>query len=168
MVKRTALGEARLIATEHGLAMKSSSVDRGIESTVSPSVNLSMGLLSGDGQQRSAPNTTRITITDHPWQYMLVQIHFSSPDGPPLSFDEVQFKNTIVGSLRKAYGIVGASVVVDVLRFQPNQSYIRVPFEHASVVSSSLALCSEYDGLSCRISVVRQSPFLCSLVAGTR
>ncbi|KAH9248770.1 hypothetical protein BASA81_013565 [Batrachochytrium salamandrivorans] len=99
---------------------------------------------------------------------MLVQIHFSSPDGPPLSFDEVQFKNTIVGSLRKAYGIVGASVVVDVLRFQPNQSYIRVPFEHASVVSSSLALCSEYDGLSCRISVVRQSPFLCSLVAGTR
>ncbi|KAL2912884.1 hypothetical protein HK105_207665 [Polyrhizophydium stewartii] len=107
--------------------------------------------------------TTHIAVTAHPWCYMHLRVEFARAEGAPADFDETHLKNAVVSALRKAFGIVGAAVPVDVLHKAGAEGFIRTPFEDAPVVASALALCSDYNGMSCRISVVKSSPFLVSL-----
>ncbi|KAJ8324031.1 hypothetical protein O5D80_007251 [Batrachochytrium dendrobatidis] len=151
MAKRTASGKTKTLAQTHLSELEH---DRTKDTTATHDVAL---------QAKPRPKTTKVVVSNHIWQYMLVQIDFANPADQPANFDEAIFKNIIVVSLRKTYGIVGAAISVSLLHFESGRSCIRVPFEQAAVVSSALALCLEYDGASCRIQVIEQSPFLCSL-----
>ncbi|KAI8928905.1 hypothetical protein BC831DRAFT_509632 [Entophlyctis helioformis] len=99
---------------------------------------------------------------------MAVQVEFGSSLGPPGDFDEVSFKNAVVLALRQSFGIVGTAVTVDVLHYNDadRKAWIRTPAETSTMVASAIALYADYNGASCRMSVLQSSPFLFALSAG--
>lgn len=71
-------------------------------------------------------------------------------------------------SLTSLFGEIGASVTVDVLRYQNRRAILRVPEDYYVKLHSSLTLAAAYEGKICAYRVHRVSPLLNSFCSDSR
>lgn len=101
------------------------------------------------------------------YYYLDVTLVLEIPEvGVPRAF----FKKNIVEAVRKVFGEVGASVNIDILKYNSLtlRGIIRVPKSHYIKVRSSLTLCGRYEGQRCVYIVHKATPLLLALQGDSR
>lgn len=71
-------------------------------------------------------------------------------------------------SMTSLFGEIGASVSVDVLKYQNRRAILRVPEDYYVKLHSSLTLAGSYEGKRCAYRVHRVSPLLNTFCADSR
>lgn len=82
----------------------------------------------------------------------------------------VYFKNHVMQSLNILFGEVGASISVDILKYDQvsRRAILRCPSASYVKLLSSLSLCGEYSNIYCAYRVHNTSPCLLSLLGTSR
>uniref|UniRef100_A0A131XJQ9 Putative ribonuclease p 14 subunit n=1 Tax=Hyalomma excavatum TaxID=257692 RepID=A0A131XJQ9_9ACAR len=106
------------------------------------------------------------TVCRTQYVYMDVSLHFEEPGE---DVDAAMFKYIIQQALKRSFGEVGASIVVDVLKFREEdlRAYLRVLSSNLTKLWSSLTLTSCYNGRQCSFRVYKVSPSLASLAVSS-
>ncbi|XP_022104978.1 ribonuclease P protein subunit p14-like [Acanthaster planci] len=99
--------------------------------------------------------------------YLKVTIEFENPD---TILNPVEFRALVSKAVRQLYGETGASIPVDVLRYQDitKEAILRVPGRSLVKCWSALTLLGEYAQESCAIRVNQVSPQLLALAVDSR
>lgn len=82
----------------------------------------------------------------------------------------VYFKNHVMHSLTVLFGEVGASICVDILKYDQvsRRAILRCPSASYVKLRSSLTLCGEYNNICCAYRIHNSSPCLLSLQGTSR
>ncbi|KAL3138312.1 Ribonuclease P protein subunit p14 [Trebouxia sp. C0010 RCD-2024] len=72
-------------------------------------------------------------------------------------------RDVIEEALRQLHGYIGGALQTDILAAQGSSATIKVDRRDWSKLWSALTLLTAYKGVSCRVEVLSQSPFLFSL-----
>ncbi|XP_038054225.1 ribonuclease P protein subunit p14-like isoform X2 [Patiria miniata] len=91
-------------------------------------------------------------------------------ENPDTRIDSVQFRALVSKALHQLYGETGASIPVDILRFQDDtmEAILRVSGRSLVKVWSALTLLGEYAQEECAIRVTQVSPHLLALAVDSR
>lgn len=100
------------------------------------------------------------------YYYLDISLRLEDPQEVTPAF----FKKNIVEALKKLFGEIGASVTIDILKFNPKtlRAIIRVPKSHYIKLRGSLTLCGRYEGHKCIYIVHKATPLLLALQGDSR
>ncbi|XP_050306122.1 ribonuclease P protein subunit p14 [Anthonomus grandis grandis] len=98
--------------------------------------------------------------------YLDVKLILQDPEEVPVAY----LKKNILEALRELFGEIGATITIDILKFNPEtlEAIIRVPESHYIKLRGSLTLCGRYEGKRCIYSVRKSTPVLLALQGDSR
>ncbi|XP_075222188.1 ribonuclease P/MRP subunit p14 a [Lycorma delicatula] len=102
------------------------------------------------------------------YRYLDITLSFEANCDIPVS--AVDFKYHVVQSVKDVFGEIGASISVDVLKYDSSKKtgIIRCPASSYVKLRSALTLSSEYGGRCCSYTINNSSPLLISLLSNSR
>lgn len=100
---------------------------------------------------------TKTTIQDHRWLYLRCRISAEAP------LDDTLVMSAISAKLQVLFGLVGASITIDLLKLQDDLCFLRTDYTTSQMLTASLPVISEIDGLPARFQILKASPFLTHL-----
>lgn len=112
-------------------------------------------------------NFERLVLKTPPYYYMMVTLDLF---GAKANFDSDLFKSVILKALQGVHGDVGASIAVDIIKFDKKslQAIIRVPSKGLVKVWSAMTLYSSHNEKPCHFKISKVSPHLPSLSVNSR
>ncbi|XP_069824902.1 ribonuclease P protein subunit p14 isoform X2 [Dendropsophus ebraccatus] len=101
------------------------------------------------------------------YHYLKVQLVFQEK---PLKLSAAVFKSLILSALKELHGEVGASLPLDLLKYDGKTlcAILRIKSEGRVKLWTSLTLLGRYQGQQCSIRVLQTSPFLLALAGNSR
>ncbi|KXS16369.1 hypothetical protein M427DRAFT_134377 [Gonapodya prolifera JEL478] len=108
----------------------------------------------------------RITLGQPEHMYILVQLVFE----PPKLLTEAFYKAAVHSAVQESFGVIGSGMALDVVSFRQERGEccLRVPANHYVSLRAALTACNSSDGVACRFSILRASPFLLALSNDTQ
>ncbi|KAM3915514.1 ribonuclease P protein subunit p14 isoform 2-T3 [Leptodactylus fuscus] len=101
------------------------------------------------------------------YHYLKIQLVFQHKT---IQISAAQFKSLILSALKELHGEVGASIPLDLLKYDKNTLCAILRIQSSGLVKlwTSLTLLRQYQGLPCCIRVIQTSPFLLALAGNSR
>ncbi|XP_040264240.1 ribonuclease P protein subunit p14-like isoform X2 [Bufo bufo] len=111
---------------------------------------------------------TRVVLKNFSeYHYLKVQLVF---EDKIVKISAAQFKSFILSALKELHGEVGASIPLDLLKFDGQTLYAILRIKSSGLVKlwTSLTLLGQYQGHQCSVRVLQTSPFLLALAGNSR